>query len=81
MGRDDQPPVHRQRSAGDVTTAHQTATPTDAYLATYDGGSEPYNGLIDDVRVYDAALSATQVARLYGGRYAGTGGYATVTLG
>ena len=49
--------------------------------ATYDGGPEPYDGLIDDVRVYNAALSATQIAHLYGGRYAGTGGYATVTLG
>ena len=66
---------------GASTTAHQTATPTSAYLATYDGGSEPYDGSIDEVRVYNAVLTTAQIARLYAGRYAGTGGIATDTLG
>lgn len=52
-----------------------------AYLGTYDGGSELYGGSLDDVRVYKVALTAAQIAQLAAGRYAGTGGYATVTLG
>jgi hypothetical protein len=39
------------------------------------------DGTIDDVRVYNIALSATQVKALANGRYAGTGGTATYTLG
>jgi len=72
---------------GVVTTAtasHATtafAAVAAAYLGTYDGGSELYGGSLDDVRVYNVALTASQIVQLAAGRYAGTGGYATVTLG
>ena len=62
-----------------TTTAHQSASTTVAYLGTYDGASELYNGAIDDVRVYNTALSTAQVGQLARGRYAGTGGVATIT--
>ncbi len=68
-------------TGGGNTTTHQTGTPTVAYLGTWNAGSELYNGQLDDVRVYSTALSSTQVAQLAAGRYAGTGGYGTVTLG
>ena len=36
------------------------------YLATYDSSlSNPYIGSLDDVRLYNRALSATDVAALY----------------
>ena len=37
------------------------------------------NGSLDDVRVYNTALTAAQIGQLRPGRYAGTGGVATVT--
>jgi hypothetical protein len=60
-------------------TAHQSGSTTVAYLGTYDGSNERYNGSIDDVRVYNTALTAAQVGQISKGRYAGTGGVATVT--
>ncbi len=60
---------------------HQTGTPTAAWIGTFDGASEFLAGAIDDVRVYNVALTAAQVAQLAAGRYAGTGGQSTVTLG
>jgi Concanavalin A-like lectin/glucanases superfamily len=60
---------------------HQTAALTAAYLGTYNGGAELYGGSLDDVRIYNTNLSATQVSRLAAGRYPGTGGAPTVTLG
>jgi Concanavalin A-like lectin/glucanases superfamily len=39
------------------------------------------NGDIDDVRIYNTALTATQVSELAAGRYANTGGTSTWTLG
>ncbi|HVT07673.1 MAG TPA: LamG-like jellyroll fold domain-containing protein [Polyangia bacterium] len=60
---------------------HQTGTPTAAWIGTFDGGSELMAGSIDDVRVYNVALTASQVAQLAAGRYAGTGGQPTVKLG
>jgi hypothetical protein len=61
--------------------AHQTAAPTAVYIGSYNGGAEILNGTIDDVRIYNVGLTDTQVARLAAGRYAGTGGVATMTLG
>lgn len=61
-------------------TPHQAATPTAAYLGTYNGSAELYGGSLDDVRVYNKTLSAAQITQLAAGRYAGTGGVATVTL-
>jgi hypothetical protein len=68
-------------TGGGNTTTHQSGAPTIAYLGTYNGSAEFFKGQIDDVRVYSAALSSAQVAQLAAGRYAGTGGYGTVTLG
>jgi hypothetical protein len=62
-----------------TTTAHQSAATTAAFLGTYDGTHELFNGSIDDVRVYNTALTAAQVGQISKGRYAGTGGVATVT--
>jgi Concanavalin A-like lectin/glucanases superfamily len=39
------------------------------------------NGDIDDVRIYNTALTAAQVSELAAGRYANTGGTSTWTLG
>ena len=59
---------------------HQAGATTAVYLGTFDGGGELFNGALDDVRIYNVALSSTQVAQLAAGRYPGTGGYATTTL-
>ena len=55
--------------------------PTTVFLGSYDGANEFFNGKLDDVRIYSTPLSATQIASLAAGRYPGTGGTATVTLG
>ncbi len=61
---------------------HQSGATTAAYLGTYQPpNSEVLAGALDDVRIYKVALTAGQVAQLAAGRYAGTGGYATTTLG
>ncbi|HVZ88724.1 MAG TPA: LamG domain-containing protein [Polyangia bacterium] len=69
---------------GTVTTgsavAHDTATPTAAFLGGASATTENFNGSLDDVRVYNVTLTAAQVGQLAKGRYAGTGGVATVTL-
>lgn len=68
-------------SAGTATATNQSGTVTSAYLGTYaPPNAELYSGSLDDVRVYSVALSSAQVAALAGGRYAGTGGGATVSL-
>ena len=47
----------------------------------FTGGRVDYvRGSIDDVRVYNVALSSTQIAALAAGKYAGTGGTTTTTL-
>ena len=58
-----------------TTTAHQTGTITQRLPRDAAAGPEVLNGSLDEVRVYKAALTATQVAQLAAGRYAGTGGY------
>jgi hypothetical protein len=60
---------------------HQTSTPDASWIGTSNGGADFFSGQVDDVRVYNASLSAAQVASLAVGRYAGTGGLATMTLG
>ena len=59
---------------------HQSGATTTVYLGTYSPKSELLNGSLDDVRIYNVALTATQIAQLAAGRYAGTGGYPTTTL-
>jgi hypothetical protein len=70
---------------GVATTAssgnNNTATPTAVFFGSADGANNFYNGSLDDVRIYSVALSSTQVAALVAGRYAGTGGTVTYTLG
>jgi len=60
---------------------HDSGSTAAGYLATSNGGSQLLNGALDDVRIYSVALSASRIAQLAAGRYAGTGGTATVTLG
>jgi hypothetical protein len=64
-----------------TTTAHDAGAVTGAFIGASSASADFFNGMIDDVRVYSAALTATQVARLVAGTYAGTGVGATVTLG
>jgi Concanavalin A-like lectin/glucanases superfamily len=68
-------------TGGGTTTTHPTFAPTSSYLGTSTGTSGSFKGQLDDVRVYSAALTAAQVAQLAAGRYAGRGGFSTVTLG
>jgi hypothetical protein len=68
-------------AATSTTTGHQTGTITQGVLGSSDGTTEFLNGSLDDVRVFKTALTALQAAQLAAGRYAGTGGYSTVTLG
>lgn len=64
-----------------TTSAPTSSTLTTLYLGTYDGTNELFNGRLDDVRIYNTALSDTQVQALAAGRYANTGGAAILTLG
>ncbi|HXI60836.1 MAG TPA: LamG domain-containing protein [Polyangia bacterium] len=68
-------------STGTGTTTLPAGTYSAAYIGSRAGATELLNGSLDDVRVYNVALSAAQVSNLASGRYAGTGGGATVTLG
>jgi len=64
------------------SVAPQTVTPTGAFIGTYNtGGGEYFGGQVDEVRVYKAALTASQIAALAAGRYSAVGGGATFTLG
>ncbi|MES1166303.1 MAG: LamG-like jellyroll fold domain-containing protein, partial [Verrucomicrobiota bacterium] len=63
------------------TAAVYGGTTTTVYLGTYNGANEFFNGKLDDIRVYNTALNAAQIASLAAGRYPGTGGTATLTLG
>jgi Concanavalin A-like lectin/glucanases superfamily len=59
---------------------HDVGRPTSAFIGSGSTSTEFFNGQLDDVRVYNLALTAKQVGQLYKGRYAGTGGVATVTV-
>jgi hypothetical protein len=41
------------------------STPTEIHLGSHNGNHQYYKGLIDDVRIYDRALSAEEVQALY----------------
>ena len=62
------------------TFTHDTGGASVAYLGTSSPNNQMLNGSLDDVRVYNVALTASQITQLAAGRYAGTGGYATTTL-
>ncbi len=68
-------------AAASTTTGHPTGTITQGILGSADGTTEFLKGSLDDVRVFKTALTAAQVGQLAAGRYAGTGGYSTITLG
>ncbi|MDA1168906.1 MAG: fibronectin type III domain-containing protein [bacterium] len=51
-------------------------------LASYSGTDGMFLGLIDDVRIYNTALTQAQITKLAAGKYAdGTAGTSTTTLG
>jgi hypothetical protein len=54
------------------TTATYGGTPTTVYFGTYDGTHELFNGKLDDVRVYNRALSASEIGALAAGDQPGT---------
>ena len=72
--------IYIDGSATTGTFTHDAGTPTVAYLGTNNPGTNMLSGTLDDVRVYNVALTASQIKQLAAGRYAGTGGYATTTL-
>ena len=53
----------------------------DLYFGQTGGASSYLNGQVDDVRIYNVALTVAQIQSLAAGRYAGTGSGTTVTLG
>ena len=61
-------------------TAHDSGVPTATFIGATSASSSFFTGSLDDVRVYNIALTAAQVTSLSLGRYAGTGGIATLTL-
>ncbi|HEY0715892.1 MAG TPA: LamG domain-containing protein, partial [Polyangia bacterium] len=65
---------------GTGTGSPNSSAVTRGYIGTWDGINELLYGQIDDVRVYNVALTAGEVAHLAAGRYAGLGHTTTVTL-
>lgn len=63
-----------------TAVAHDTTTPTVTFMGASSLSADYFTGSLDDVRVYNVALTATQVTSLSLGRYAGTGGVAALTL-
>src|SRR6185503_7709517 len=59
---------------------HDSGSPTATFLGAISASADFYTGALDEVRVYNVALTAAQVTSLSLGRYAGTGGIATLTL-
>ncbi|HEY7375114.1 MAG TPA: LamG-like jellyroll fold domain-containing protein [Polyangia bacterium] len=68
-------------AATPTATTHDSAGVTGAFIGATSAAADFFNGKVDDVRVYNVALTAAQVAQLAAGRYAGTGGYPTYSLG
>ena len=64
-----------------ATATNQGGATTYAYLATFSPNNELYSGALDEVRVYNTVLRRADRPALCPGRYAGTGGNATYTLG
>jgi len=60
--------IARQAASGPVDTGGTRA----AYIGSSDGGSEFFAGAIDDVRVYDRALSADEIKAMAGGNNVGS---------
>ena len=65
-----------------TTAPVSVAASTVTVGASQDGGlDEFFSGKIDDLRIYSTPLTAPQIASLYAGGYASTGGTSTFTLG
>ena len=60
-------------TATTATATNQTGAATVAYLGTYNAANELFNGSLDEVRVYNRVLSATDIATLASGAQPGTG--------
>jgi hypothetical protein len=62
------------------TMAVGTGAPSELYFGCWGGGgpAEQFKGNLDDIRIYNRALSASEIASLAAGQYVATG---TVTLG
>ena len=76
--------VNGAQEGSDVTVSSTWVATGNTIIgaAKWNGARTSYmNGLVDDVRIYNVALSAAQIKALGAGRYAGTGGTATITLG
>ena len=67
-------------AAHTTTNAPFPGTAETLYISTYDGANEDYSGRIDEVRLYSAALTPTQVQELAGGSAAAASA-PTYTLG
>jgi hypothetical protein len=64
------------------TATAPTGAVTSAWIGTYDGLNQLFNGKVDDVRVYNVVLTAAQIKALATGTYpAGLAGTPTYTLG
>jgi hypothetical protein len=55
---------------GSLSSSHDlngtiAITPNDLFLGAYEGSWRPFKGAIDDVRIYNCALSAAEVTALY----------------
>ena len=49
---------------GGNSTPIDTAVDSDVFIGTENGGGSRYEGLLDDIRIYDHALSASEVSAL-----------------
>ncbi|HEY0706887.1 MAG TPA: LamG-like jellyroll fold domain-containing protein, partial [Polyangia bacterium] len=66
---------------GTGTSSPNSTSVTRGFIGTWDGINELLSGQIDEVRVYNVALTAAQVSNLAAGRYSGVGHTTTLTLG
>jgi hypothetical protein len=52
---------------GGTSTARPNTPTSGTYIASNNGGTERFNGLVDDVRFYNRALSAAEIQWLAAG--------------
>jgi hypothetical protein len=69
-------------AGSDTSVNMDSYTHNETRLGHYSLAGDYFNGLMDDVRIYNKALTASEVSNLANGRYAdGTSSTATFTLG
>jgi len=61
-----------EAATGAVTTIGNGTTPVtnDILISTYDGVNYPFDGLIDDVRIYDRVLTAAEIMDIFSDSFA-----------